>query len=213
MLLALLLALGICLVIGCSDDTTGPEDQPMSTPEHLWSQRFGDGTIQDARAVAVDLSGDVVLAGYFEGTVDCGGGALTSAGMGDILVAKFAPDGTHLWSKRFGDATEQIIEAVAVDGSGNVIVAGWFLGTIDFGGGALTSAGSYDIFVAKLGPDGTHLWSQRFGNSQSQTVSALAVDGSGNVIAAGSFFGTVDFGGGALTCAGEQDIFVAKFGP
>jgi len=31
-----------------------------------------------------------------------------------------------------------------------VVIAGGFYGTVDFGGGALTSAGSMDVFVAKL---------------------------------------------------------------
>ena len=32
--------------------------------------------------------------------------------------------------------------------SGNVLVTGYFKGTVDFGGGVLTSAGSHDIFLA-----------------------------------------------------------------
>ena len=40
---------------------------------------------------------------------------------------------------------------VAVDGSGNAVVAGDFQGTVNFGGGNIVSAGSYDIFVAKYG--------------------------------------------------------------
>ena len=58
----------------------------------------------------------------------------------------------NYFSKRFGDGSAQYAQAVAVDASGNVIVAGFFLGTVDFGGGALTSAGGSDIFVAKFGP-------------------------------------------------------------
>ena len=57
--------------------------------KHLWSKRFGDGDDQHARSVAVDASGNVIVTGYFYGTIDFGGGALTSAGGGDIFVAKF----------------------------------------------------------------------------------------------------------------------------
>lgn len=40
------------------------------------------------------------------------------------------------------------------------------MGSVDFGGGALTSAGSNDIFAAKLtAADGAHVWSQRFGDA------------------------------------------------
>jgi len=147
-----LLVLGTCLAIGCSDNGTGPDNNPPpSTGKHLWSKCFGDGSIQIAYAVVDDASGNVIVTGYIEDTVDFGGGALTSAGGWDIFVAKFGSEGAHLWSKRFGDGSDQAAEAVAVDASGNAMVTGYFDGTVDFGGGALTSAGSFDIFVAKFG--------------------------------------------------------------
>ena len=59
-------------------------------------------------------------------------------------------DGAHLWSQRFGDTNYEIGNGLAADGSGNVLVTGLFSGTVDFGGDALTSAGSEDIFVLKL---------------------------------------------------------------
>ena len=208
-----LLVLGTCLAIGCSDNGTGPDNNPPpSTGKHLWSKGFGDGSHQAAEAVAVDASGNVIVTGNFEGTVDFGGGALTSAGSGDIFVAKFGSDGAHLWSKCFGDGSIKIAYAVVDDASGNVIVTGYIEDTVDFGGGALTSAGGWDIFVAKFGSEGAHLWSKRFGDGSDQAAEAVAVDASGNAMVTGYFDGTVDFGGGALTSAGSFDIFVAKFG-
>jgi hypothetical protein len=55
----------------------------------------------------------------------------------------------HLWSQRFGGTGDDSGRVVAVDGTGNVLVTGTFTGTVNFGGGDLTSAGGYDIFVAK----------------------------------------------------------------
>jgi hypothetical protein len=154
----------------------------------------------------------VLVTGDFGGTVDFGGGPLTSAGAGDIFVAMFSGvNGAHLWSQRFGGITGDAGRGIAADGTGNVLVTGYFLGTVDFGGGALTSAGIDDIFVAKFsGVDGAHLWSQRFGGTSTDVGTGLAADGSGNVLVTGFFSGTVDFGGGPLTTAGGNDIFVAK---
>ncbi len=210
--LALSIAITVCLAVGCSERSTGPGDNAhFRNARHLWSKRFGGEHLAMVRDIAVDASGNTIVTGSFYGTIDFGGGALSSSSSADAFVAKLGPDGTHLWSKCFG---EQMAEAqsVAVDASGNVIVVGYFDGAVDFGGGELVCAGSVDIFVAKFGPDGTHLWSKCFGDSIGQLAEAVAVDASGNVFVAGHFGGTVDFGGGVLASAGIQDIFVAKFG-
>jgi hypothetical protein len=177
---------------------------------HLWSRRFANTAADAAYSVAVDPSGDVLVTGQFQGTVDFGEGPLTSAGA-DIFVAKYAGlDGAHLWSRRFGGTGSDVGSSVAVDPlSGNVLVTGQFQGTVDFGGGPLTSVG-IDIFVAKYaGPDGAHLWSRRFANTAADAGFSVVVDPSGNVMVTGQFNGMVDFGGGPLTSAG-YDIFVAK---
>jgi hypothetical protein len=179
---------------------------------HLWSKRFGDRDSQYAKAVAVDASGNVIVTGWFYGAVDFGGGVLMSAGNKDIFVAEFGSDGAHRWSRRFGDGDSQYAQAIAVDASGNVIITGFFWGTVDFGGCALTSAGGCDLFVAKFGADGLHISSKRFGDGSAQVAEAVAVDALGNAIVAGWFYGAIDFGGGVLTSAGNNDIFVAKFG-
>jgi hypothetical protein len=178
---------------------------------HVWSKKFGDTTGQYGRSVAADPMGNVVITGYFQGTMDFGGGPLTTAGNSDIFVAKFDASGNHLWSKRFGDFNNQLAYSVATDGSGNVILTGYFAGTLDFGGGPLVSLGVYDIFIAKFDGGGTHLWSQRFGDTDSQTGTRVTADGAGNVLATGYFLGGVDFGGGTLTSGGLEDIYVAKF--
>ncbi len=200
-------------VVAMSSLITSADDARAANGDHLWSKRFGDTDYQEGLSVAVDGAGNVLLTGWFGGTADFGGGPLTSAGDMDIFVAKFDSSGNHLWSKRFGDASFQAGRSVAVDGAGNVLLAGFFSGAADFGGGPLTStsAGDPDIFVAKLDGSGNHLWSKRFGDMSTQAGESVAVDGAGNVLLTGGFDGTADFGGGPLTGNGSFDIFVAKF--
>ena len=114
----LLLFSGALISVGCGDDSTEPNDNkqpPSEELEHSWSALFGDEEEQVGISAAIDPSGNTIVAGSFWGTVDFGGGALTSAGAQDIFVAKFDPDGLHLWSKRFGDGTGQEYAFVAVD--------------------------------------------------------------------------------------------------
>jgi hypothetical protein len=178
---------------------------------HIWSKRFGDADSQYGYSVAVDGAGNVFLSGAFFGSVDFGGGPLTSAGDSDIFLAKFDSAGNHLWSKRFGDADSQANLIVAVDGAGDVLLTGGFSGSVDFGGGPLTSVGQQDVFLAKLDSAGNHLWSKRFGDADPQYGYSVAVDGAGNVLLTGGFAGSVDFGGGSLTSVGQEDVFLAKF--
>ncbi len=192
----------------CSGAGTGP---PCGT--HAWSKQFGDGADQVGRAIANDAQGNVLLTGALEGSADFGGGTLTSAGGTDAFVVKLDANGNHLWSKRFGDGAEQEGRAIAVDAAGNVLVAGNFSGSADFGGGALTSAGATDLFVVKLDGSGNHVWSKRFGDDKAQDLSGgMVVDAASNVLIGGDFRGALDFGGGALTSAGGHDLFMAKLG-
>lgn len=183
------------------------------TPVYIYSQRYGGTGGDIGRAIATDASGNVIIAGTFIGTADFGGVPLVSAGGADIFIAKYASNGTHQWSKRFGDVSTDFGFSVAFDASGNVILSGSFSGSVDFGGGLLASAGLEDIFVVKLDAAGTHLWSQRHGSTTADQANAIAVDGAGNVVVAGRFQGTVDFGGGPLVSAGGNDVFVTKRDP
>jgi hypothetical protein len=88
-----------------------------------------------ANAVAVDGSGDVLVTGQFTGSVDFGTGRLTTAGGNDVFVARYSAAGAPLWARRFGGLITDVGSGVAVDGSGNVLVTGYFAGTVDFGPG------------------------------------------------------------------------------
>jgi hypothetical protein len=152
-----------------------------------------------------------LITGEFEKALDFGGGALISKGYEDIFTAKFDPDGTHIWSRRFGDRDNQFAWDIDVDAAGNTAVTGYFSGTVNFGGGALVSQGDVDIFTAIFDPGGRHLRSGSFGGAGWQRSYGVASDAWGNVIITGTFENSVNFGGDDLSQAGGYDIFIAKF--
>jgi hypothetical protein len=180
---------------------------------HLYSKIFGGSGAESASEIVIDSKNNAMITGSFSGTAGFGGGSLVSAGGNDVFVARFTDAGIHLWSKGFGDAADQTGRSIDVDFMGNIVLAGAFLGAVDFGGGPLTSAGSEDIFVARLNDMGSHIWSKSFGDPAQQIGRAVAVDATGNVIVTGSLSGSADFGGGLLTSAGLSDVFLAKFSP
>ncbi len=185
-----------------------------STGLHQWSKKLstsGSGT-DEGTALAADVNGNVVVGGSIYQTSDFGGGPLTSAGAQDVFLAKFSSSGTHTWSQRFGGASDDVVNKVALDGSGNVVATGYFNGSANFGGGTLSSSGGRDIYVAKYSSAGAHDWSKRIGGTLDDVASSVAVDGGANVVITGNFASSsVDFGGGALLNSGGADIFLAKY--
>jgi hypothetical protein len=182
-----------------------------ATGTPLWSKTFGGAQSDSGNGIAIDGLGNIVVVGAYSGSINFGGGLLTSSAT-DIFVAKFSASGGHLWSKRFGSVNRDSANAVAVDGNGNVLVTGVFMGTVDFGGGQFIANEIYDdAFVLKLSAAGSHIWSKELGGSAYDFGNAIAVDSSGNVVVTGSFMWTADFGGGPVSSAGGQDVFAAKY--
>jgi hypothetical protein len=190
----------------------------MGQPE--WAFAHGGTGADVSKAVAVDDDGNSVIVGNFTGTANFGIGALTSAGAGDVFIAKYGSDDMPQWARRYGGAGNDTAYAVAIDRSANcdgtggsncIVVAGNFNAVIDLGTGPLVSAGGADIFVAKYASSGTPLWAHRYGGASDESGYGVAVDAGGNVFLTGFFMGSTDFGGGALYSPYmDEDTFVLK---
>lgn len=183
----------------------------------------------EAQAIAVDALGNTYVAGIFSNTIDMDPGPgvtlLTAAGQynskTDAFVAKYAPSGALLWARQWGAHVDEDVGGVAVDGNGNVYVAGKFGLTVDFDPGPGTanrnSARQHDVFLLKLNSAGEYVNVATFGSDQTVFAGGVAVDSTGNVYLGSTYFGSVDFDPGA----GEQtrtslnlgDAFVVKFTP
>lgn len=187
-------------------------------PCPLWAKQFGGLSDQTASAVTTDKQGNIVAAGYFGGDLVFGDGALPYAADEDAFVVKIDSSNGHpLWSKSFGGDGYDYARVVAAGPAGEVVVAGEFNGSVDFGdGNILTSGGGtlgHNVFVARLDSGGKLLWSERFGGAAAD-VRGLVVDAGGDIVLTGFFTDTIDFGGGAMINTpgpdGANDLFVAK---
>jgi len=197
--------------------STGSEDiflfRMTADGQHKWSKRFGDASSQNGRAIALDSTGNIYITGEIFGAIDFGNGIpLMSKGSGDAFVAKFDPDGNHIWSRLFGDASSQEGLAIAVTPANQVIVAGTFSGFIPLTGNELPSnMNSSDIFVIKLDDSGFDVGAKSYGSSSTDNLMGLAVDSKGSVLLSGSFSDTISFGkAGTIPSAGDADGFVLK---
>src|SRR6476661_839089 len=130
----------------------------------IWAARAGGSTVNQAFAIAADGYGNAVVGGYFSGTGTFGAGAappsLSSVGGQDVFVARFrAVSGRCAWALRAGGAGNDQTNGVAVDGTGRIVLAGFYRGAADFGSTTLTGSGTTAFgFLARLtavcdGPD------------------------------------------------------------
>lgn len=134
-----------------------------------WVQRYnGPDSLTDI-ANAIDLDGNIYVAGYIENGIS---GA-------DYLTVKYNSTGGQLWVRTYNGTGNGYDAAgsVATDGSGNVYVSG-----VSEGSGTLN-----DIVTVKYDAAGNEIWVARFDwNNSTQMGSAVAVDGAGNVYITGS---------------------------
>ena len=184
------------------------------------------GAGQDyAAAVATDSKGNRYVAGLtYSPDFPVTPGALQtkigSVGTSDAFVAKFAPDGTLLWSTYLGGCCDDWATGVAVDAAGNVLVTGWTR-SVDFPVyhaaqptlNSGVSAGRFDAFVAKLDPTGTKLlYSTFLGSDGDDGASGIAVDAAGNAYVTGMVNSSASFTG-MKVLPDVFGIFVAKLDP
>jgi len=152
----------------------------------LWEKRYkGPADADDPVAVAVDGSGNVVVTGTSWGGVSGN----------DYYTAKYAAaDGALVWEKRYDGNGDASARAMAMDGSGNVVVTGFSEG----------NSNNYDYYTAKYAAaDGALLWEKRYNGPANNYdwAYAVAVDGSGNVVVTGA----------SVNGIGYADYYTAKY--
>ncbi|MBK7936520.1 MAG: SBBP repeat-containing protein [Lewinellaceae bacterium] len=179
----------------------------------MWVRQIAGPGDDYTPGIAVDGSGNVFFTGHFYGTADFDPGAgtanLSSAGFSDIFLAKFDAAGNYTWAKRVGGPDFEGSNDIAVDGSGNVHITGYFQGNnVDFDPAAgvanLSSTGYSDIFIAKYDASGNYIWAKQAGGTGFESGNGIALDGSGNVHITGNFPGVVDFDPGGWHGEPEQ---------
>jgi len=192
---------------------------------------YGTGT-----GIAVDAAGDVYVIGD-NLNVPTTPNAIASSPSGfagnTVFVAELNPSGSGLIYSTYlpGAAdyrdTASLTGAIAVDGSGNIYVAGGAQAGLPVTAGAYQSAyqggsGTSNAFFAKINPalSGTAsvVYATYLGGNgiNGDAATAIALDGAGNAYLEGYTTSTnfpTTSGAFQTTRAGVQDAFVAKINP
>lgn len=134
--------------------------------------------------------------------VNAAGDLLGSAGAGglDIVLQRFASDGSQLWATRIGSTLDQRAYGVVPSADDSVITAGY--SKLDHAG-----AVNDDVLVSRVGADGAVLWTSTFGSaSAADRAYGVSGDGAGGAYLAGYTSGALD----GETSAGDKDAMISR---
>ena len=178
---------------------------------------FGSsGSGEDSAQSVHILSGgdaDIYITGYFEDTINFGGGDITSNGGKDIFVLSLNKDGEYRWAYTAGGAQDDEGASITMfDNFGNIYVTGYFKRTVDFGSGDITSNGNQDIFLLRLNESAgnyTFSWVKTYGGSRDDRGYGVHTKGGGPIVTGVFRSSNLDFGGGSVGVGDtDTDIFV-----
>lgn len=140
-----------------------------------------------AQCIAIDDYENIYAAGFIDDPL---------ASNCDFLTVSYDSSGNQRWADvlDLSDDELDVARYIAVDGSGNVYIAG------ERNAAYVQS----DIFMVKYSPSGDTLWSKRYNgtDSNSDYVRGLAIDNSGNIILTGY-----------VREANGHNIITLKYGP
>ncbi len=187
----------------------------------IYSTYLGGSGYDQAAAIAVDGSGNAYVTGSTSGSFPTTPEAYqpTATGSWVAFVTELNSGGTSLIYSTYLGQSNSGGQGIYVDGTGNAYVTGKTYGDFPVTPGAAqaTLGGSWDAFVAKLGPGGASLiYSTYLGGSGNDGGGGIVADSSGNAYVAGSA-GSTDFPTtpGALQTvhgadSGDDDAFLVE---
>ena len=153
--------------------------------------------------IALDDDGYIYVVG--RSTTSWGNPVNDHVGDYDTFVSKLNNNGEQQWNTFMGSAGEDRGYGIAVDGSGNIYVAGNSETT--WGSPVNDHSGDDDAYAAKLNNDGALLWNTFMGSADYDYGRDIGVDRSGNVYVVGGSDDT--WGSPIISHAGQVDLFVA----
>ncbi len=223
---------GVVVAIECSETTTiDGETFTMSENAILvvrfeadgsltWGDPPASGAQVSVAAVATSTDGSIAICGsYNDAPLNTSVGSLGNNGNFDLYVMKLNVDGDAVWARSAGGSLDDDAASVAVDGNGNIVVAGYYTSAaMTIAGTDLTNANDNytDMFLAKYAADGSGTWAIGYGGLRHERAWDVAIDMDDNIIICGGFIdATFDLAGTTLnnttTDNSWYDLFVAKF--
>ncbi|MHA1503154.1 MAG: SBBP repeat-containing protein [Candidatus Heimdallarchaeota archaeon] len=184
----------------------------------VWSTFFGGSDFDYGYDISIGGDGSCYIFGstYSNDFPTQSAFNSTYSGNKDVIIAKFSPDGSLLWSTYLGGSELDEGYSIAVASDGSCYVTG-FTNSSDFptknAYDSIHNGGYIDIFISKFSTNGTLLWSSFLGGTGVDWGYGIAVTSDGSCYVTG-FTGSSDFptmDAYDATPNGDWDVFVTKF--
>ncbi|MHA1230306.1 MAG: SBBP repeat-containing protein [Candidatus Helarchaeota archaeon] len=180
--------------IYCAGSTTsyavGSNDLALvkfsSNGSEIWFKTWGGIKSDRAYGVDIDKKGNIYCVGITDSY---------TLGSYDLLLIKFAPNGTKLWNTTWGETDADYGYEVAVDSNGFIYCIGE---TYSYG------AISADFVLVKFDPNGNVIWNTTWGGPSTDRGRDLVIGPDGNIYCVGESIGFL----GPTYC-----LAVVKFAP
>jgi hypothetical protein len=183
----------------------------------IYVKLAGGATNDKAYGVCADKSGNAYITGHVEGYAKFGAYSVTSAGVKDIIVAKYDPAGVEQWVVRAGGANTDIGKGISINAANELYVNGFYRGSASFTGSTTVlnskTAAYDDAFIARYDmTNGALIWAKTAGGDYDDDGWALTTAANGKIFMSGEFNAYANFDAThALTTSGNADAFVACY--
>lgn len=136
-----------------------------SSGRAVWIRKGGGNNDDRGRGAMLDGQGNLYVVGSFGTSATFSGTTISSnSARQGAFLAKYDTSGSMQWVLPMGGCCDTIrAYSITKDNAGNIYVTGYFGSTMTLGSLSVTSAGSWDIFFAKVSPSGTPIWLKRAG--------------------------------------------------
>jgi hypothetical protein len=162
-----------------------------------WTRLIGSNAYDDAFGVAIDSSSQVYVTGSTRGRLSSG----NNAGGLDVYIAQYNSSGVRLAITQLGTPRDDLANGISTDTNSNVYIFGSTDGNL-----LGTTAGGFDIFLAKYNSNLVRQWGRQLGTTNFDNATGVAINSSGSVYITGYTNGNL-----SSTNAGIYDIFLTKY--
>jgi hypothetical protein len=184
----------------------------------IWARSAGSNDQEYSEAITTDLSGNVIVSGYFASSTMLFGSTLLTninPGVYKVFIVKFDSVGNVVWAKSADGNGYNHAFGLATDSNENILVTGGYQnGSITFDNIVLANAGSANSFIVKYDPAGNIIWAKSEGGNNRDIANSIACEQNGNFFVGGWTSSSIlTIGNTVLTNAGINDIWFAKYDP